>query len=86
MLNPKMESQNFQQLDKGTIFASVTPDTQAKLIAYNESEEDVSSDFFDIQDNNIILMKDVMLSMYTTNERAIRQDCLCYLMERISFK
>ncbi len=85
-LNAAMENQNFHQLNKGTIFASISNESDASLVALNESEEDVSEDFFMTQGNNIILMKDVMLSMYTTNERAIMQDCLCYLMERISFK
>ena len=81
-LNQAMENQNFHQLNSGTTFAEVEPSSNAKLIVTNESDEDVTED---ISNNEIILKKDITLSMYTTNEKAIRQDCLCYLMERIHF-
>ena len=82
-LSPALEKMNFEQLGTGSIFAGLKPDSTAHLVVTNESNEDVTSEFFEIEDSRIILKKNATLSMYTTNERAIRQDCLCYLMEQI---
>lgn len=84
-LDSELENRNFHQLATGSIFASVNPHSQARLVASNESNEDVTDEFFEVVNNDIVLKKDIIISMYTTNETAIRQDCLCYLMERIHF-
>lgn len=84
-LDSELENRNFHQLATGSVFASVNSDSQARLVASNESDEDVTDEFFEMVNNNIVLKKDIIISMYTTNETAIRQDCLCYLMERIHF-
>jgi succinylglutamate desuccinylase len=82
-LNQELEKMNFEQLASGSIFAGVKPGSNAHLVATNESNEDVTGEFFETEDSRIVLKKNATLSMYTTNERAIRQDCLCYLMEQI---
>ncbi len=82
-LNPELEKMNFQQLGTGSIFAGLNPERSAHLVVTNESNEDVTGEFFATEDARIVLKKNATLSMYTTNERAIRQDCLCYLMEQI---
>jgi succinylglutamate desuccinylase len=82
-LNPVLETMNFEQLASGTIFAELKPGIDANLVAKNESNEDVSDEFFASEDSRIVLNRNATLSMYTTNEKAIRQDCLCYLMEQI---
>ena len=79
----ELEKRNFDKIETGTTFAGYQPDSDANLVVTNESNEDVTDEFFDHQDGDIMLKKDVTLSMYTINERAIRQDCLCYLMEQI---
>ena len=82
-LSPTLEKMNFQQLGRGSIFAGLNPDSNAQLLVTNESNEDVTGEFFETVDSKIVLRKNATLSMYTTHERAIRQDCLCYLMEQI---
>lgn len=82
-LNHDLENMNFAQLGTGSIFAGFNPSSNARLVVTNESNEDVTSEFFEIDNNKIVLKKNATLSMYTTNEKAIRQDCLCYLMEQI---
>ena len=74
---------NFEQLAKGSIFAGLNPESEAHLAVTNESNEDVTSEFFAVENSKIVLKKNATLSMYTTSEKAIRQDCLCYLMEQI---
>lgn len=82
-LSYDLENMNFEQLGTGSIFAGIKPASEAHLVVTNESSEDVTNEFFEITDSKIVLRKSATLSMYTTNERAIRQDCLCYLMEQI---
>ncbi|NNJ96041.1 MAG: peptidase M14 [Gammaproteobacteria bacterium] len=82
-LSYDLENMNFEQLGTGSIFAGLKPESEAHLVVTNESSEDITSEFFEIADSKIVLRKNATLSMYTTNERAIRQDCLCYLMEQI---
>jgi hypothetical protein len=82
-LSHELENMNFEQLGKGSVFAGLNPESNAHLVVTNESSEDVTSEFFEIKNSRIVLRKNATLSMYTTNEKAIRQDCLCYLMEQI---
>ncbi len=82
-LSYDLENMNFEQLGTGSIFAGIKPESEAHLVVTNESSENVTNEFFEITGSKIVLRKNATLSMYTTNERAIRQDCLCYLMEQI---
>ena len=82
-LSYELEKMNFEQLGTGSIFAGLNPASNAHLVVTNESNEDVTGEFFAIDNSKLVLKKNATLSMYTTNERAIRQDCLCYLMEQI---
>jgi len=82
-LNQELENMNFDQLGTGSVFANVKADSDARLVVTNESNENVTDEFFEVEDSKIVLRKNATLSMFTTNEKAIRQDCLCYLMEQI---
>jgi succinylglutamate desuccinylase len=82
-LSHELENRNFDQLDAGSVFAGIKSNSGAHLQVINESDEDVSNELLDIVDDRVVLKKHVTLSMYTTDERAIRNDCLCYLMEKL---
>jgi len=82
-LSHELENMNFEQLGAGSVFAGLNPNSKAHLVVTNESSEDVTDEFFAVEKSRIVLKKNATLSMYTTNERAVRQDCLCYLMEQI---
>jgi len=82
-LSHELENRNFNELSTGSVFAGIGANPGAHLIVTNESNEDVNDEFLEIVDRRIVLKKSVTLSMYTTDERAIRNDCLCYLMERL---
>jgi succinylglutamate desuccinylase len=82
-LSHELENRNFDELNAGSVFAGINANSDAHLLVTNESNEDVSDEYLEISDNRIVLKKNVTLSMYTTDERAIRNDCLCYLMEQI---
>jgi len=83
-LLPEIENYNFIDLQPGTPMAKFEPDSSAYLEAWGEDDRELGREFFDYRDDCILLKKHVMPSMLTVNTTIIRQDCLCYLMEKIS--
>jgi len=77
---------NFTALNHGENLAKTDPDKNVFLQAINEQGIDVAARYFDYSNGEIRTKIPVMPSMLTTTEEIIRQDCLCYLMERIEFK
>jgi hypothetical protein len=82
-LDPKIDHMNFRELDPGTGFGRVADGTGMPLVARDEQGNDVTSQYFEICDGELRITRRTMPSMLTLDERIIRQDCLCYLMERI---
>lgn len=82
-LNPQLEEKNFHQILPGTEFASVNSAKDKLIIVNSESHEDITDEYMEVKDNRILFKKPITLSMFTTSERAIRQDCACYLMEEL---
>ena len=82
-LLPELENDNFSELPAGTVFAHVKPESRAHFLAQDDEGAGRSDDYFVIEDQQIRLRKPMMPSMITLDERVIRQDCFCYLMERI---
>jgi succinylglutamate desuccinylase len=86
MFATDLERFNFRELAAGTRFGVRTRMEEAiRLEAIDERGVDVSDIYFKYQGAEIILGKTVMPSMITLDTRVIRQDCLCYLMERVPF-
>jgi len=83
-LLPEIENYNFCELAEGTALASVEPESSAFLQAFDDDEREVGRAFFEYSEDKILLKKVVMPAMLTMNTQVIRQDCLCYLMERLS--
>lgn len=83
-LNPTLEHLNFTELPRGMAFGRVRPGTAMGLDVRDEHGRDVGERYFRIEDGELRLHQPVMPSMLTRNEVIIRQDCLCYLMERYS--
>lgn len=75
----EFEAFNFERAEGGTVIANVR-DGQG-LRAVDESGTDVTSRFLETTDGTIRLRRPVIPSMYTTDLRAARADCLCYLLE-----
>ena len=82
-LKKDLDKLNFSEIPADTCFGSVSSDKNINLSAFNEGEEDVSEKYFYIKDHEIRAVKPMMPAMLTLNETIIRQDCFCYLMERI---
>lgn len=78
-----LDKMNFSKLGANTIFAYTQKASQVNLTAWNDSEEDVSGDYFMNENDQVKLIKPLMPAMLTLDEKIIRQDCLCYLMEEL---
>lgn len=75
---------NFTKLPENTIFGKIRPHSNARLIAWDDHERDVSDEYFSIEGDSLTLSKSLMPAMLTLDKKIIRQDCLCYLMENIN--
>jgi len=80
----KLDHMNFRELTPGTILATVEEGSQpVRLEVIDDNGQDRWSDYFKIKDQQLSIAQPVMPSMLTLDEKVIRQDCLCYLMERM---
>ncbi|NNL57634.1 MAG: peptidase M14 [Pseudomonadales bacterium] len=77
-----LERYNFRELPAGTCFGRVRGDVALPLAAFNEQGIDVSADYFCLEGAQLVSRRPLMPSMLTLDPEIIRQDCLCYLMER----
>ena len=82
VLEPDLDRLNFQELAPGTPIGRVNGGGASLLEVRDEQGLDVSRDYFDLEGDQLTLKRAVMPSMLTRNIEVIRQDCLCYLMER----
>lgn len=82
-LLPELEDDNFTELPEGTPFAHLQPGTDVRFEAQDDEGRERFDDLFTVEDDVIRLKKAMMPAMITLDERVIRQDCFCYLMERI---
>jgi len=82
-LNGSIELYNFREIKEGADFATMSHDQVPGFEVWDDHGNNVFDQFFEIRDCKIVLIKPVMPSMFTKNIEVIRQDCLCYLMERM---
>lgn len=82
-LNEQLEDENFHQIEPGTEFASVNSTKEKLIVVNSESHEDITSEYIERDQGKLLFKKPVTLSMFTTCEKAIRQDCICYFMEEL---
>jgi succinylglutamate desuccinylase len=81
----QLDHMNFQDLAPGTHFADVSPGCQTPVQVWDEVGEEVANRYFSLVDGQLRTLRAVTPAMLTLNERVIRQDCLCYLMERLPY-
>jgi len=84
--DPDVDRLNFTAMANDTRVAKIDPDKAIYLQAINEQGVDVAQRYFDYSNGEIRTRLSVMPSMLTTKEEIIRQDCLCYFMERIDME
>jgi succinylglutamate desuccinylase len=83
LLKEDLERMNFTEISPGTVLGTVKNNVTMPLVAKDEHGKDVTGHFFSLQNDQLQINRLTMPSMLTLDERVIRQDCLCYLMERI---
>lgn len=81
--DPRLDHMNFRELDAGTPFGYTRH--ARPLEVRDESGKDVGAAYFAVDDGALRLRSRAMPAMLTLDARAVRQDCLCYLMERVPF-
>jgi succinylglutamate desuccinylase len=82
-LLPQVDQYNFHEISPGTRLARVHRDRALPILAQNEFGKDVAERYFEIRDGYLCNSVPVMPSMMTLDVDIVRQDCLCYLMERL---
>lgn len=82
-LRADLDQLNFCELKAGTALADVKHDDASLLQAWDEQQQDVAERFFTVANGQLITRVPLMPSMLTLQTDIIRQDCLCYLMERL---
>lgn len=85
LLREDLDSLNFQELPPHTHFGRVLNGTQRPICAVDVRGRDVTPYYFSVIDGELQTARPVMPSMLTLDRRVIRQDCLCYLMERLRY-
>ena len=83
LFDQQLERLNFTEISAGTFFGLVQNNHAIPLSATDEHGKDVTEQFFKIDNKQLQIRRKTMPSMLTLDEHVIRQDCLCYLMERI---
>jgi succinylglutamate desuccinylase len=85
-LEPDLDHMNFRELPAGTRFGFVADSCAAPLQVIAEDGARVEDQFFELRRGEVLLKRRTMPAMLTTDVRIVRQDCLCYLMERLSLE
>lgn len=83
LLNKDLDRMNFNEIPPGTVWGRVDGLTDIPVIALDENAQNISDRFFSIQNGELRITRKTMPSMLTLDEKIIKQDCLCYLMERL---
>ncbi len=81
---PNLDRLNFREMPPGTRLATTVNGHAHPLRARSHDGHDLSDDCFAFANGEIVTNRPLMPAMLTTDEHIVRQDCLCYLMERIS--
>ena len=66
-----------------TVFGHLQDGVDAPLTVRDEAGNAAFSEFFYIENRELRLKRHIMPAMLTRDEHVIRQDCLCYFMERL---
>ncbi|HLR46054.1 MAG TPA: M14 family metallopeptidase [Deinococcales bacterium] len=83
VLRSDLDQLNFQELPPGTRLGHVNVPVDPALMVRDHDDIDSSAAWFSVVKGDILTNRPMMPAMLTTDERVIRQDCLCHLMERI---
>ncbi len=80
-LAENLDRLNFRELPADTAIGWIKPGSHARLEVWDEIGRDVGERYLRVVNGEIRTAIPLMPSMLTVNKRAIRQDCVGYLME-----
>jgi len=81
LFEPDLDRLNFRELPRGSVLGRAAG-RDLRLEALDELGRNVTERYLQVEEGEIRFKVAVMPSMLTRNASVIRQDCLCYLMER----
>lgn len=79
-----LDQLNFRELPANTLLGWQPLDREILLKATDEQDREVAGRYFYLVGSELRTCRPVMPSMLTRDILIIRQDCLCYLMERMT--
>ena len=79
--DPELDENNFRELKPGTVLGETGHHMPLRMI--DEAGLDVAERYFETSSGKLKLRKEAVPAMLTVEPRIVRQDCLCYLMERL---
>lgn len=85
LFDADLDHLNFRDLPAGTRVAQVAGGCPLPLQVWDEDGAQVAEDYFTLAQRELLTRRAVTPAMLTLDERVIRQDCLCYLMERLAY-
>ena len=80
----ELVERNFQELPEGTVLGVWGEGADTRLRVQDEKGQDVFDVYFENRGRQLVVRHPFFLSMLTTREKIVEQDCLCYLMERMT--
>lgn len=80
-LEPALDEKNFRTLMPGTVLGETVHVMPLRM--FDEAGRDVAEDYFEVSSRKLRLRRKAVPAMLTLDANIIRQDCLCYLMERL---
>lgn len=81
-LNPELDAFNFKSLPAGSLICNLK-DHSFGIRANNEEQQDVTNDYLIVENSEVRLRQDVIMSMYTRDPVIAMQDCICYFLKPI---
>jgi succinylglutamate desuccinylase len=85
-LEENIDHLNFRELEPGTRLGLVSKGCPTPLHVLDDNNQEVSSRYFEVGNGQLLTRRAAMPAMLTRDTRIIRQDCLCYLMERLPWQ
>lgn len=79
--DPDLDEHNFRPLKPGTSLGETGHPMPLRMI--DETGHDVTEDYFETSGGKLRLRQEAVPAMLTAQPDIVRQDCLCYLMERL---
>jgi hypothetical protein len=79
---PCLDRLNFAEVPADTLIATRHTEFENPLVVTDEAGRMVTSAYFRFEQERILFRQPTIPAMITLDIEVIRQDCLCYLMER----